>query len=33
MSCYRFIEAQRNWHPAHLLYQVLGMLSSGYYAW
>jgi putative transposase len=33
MSRYRFIEAQREQHPVRLLCQVLGVPTSGYYAW
>jgi transposase InsO family protein len=33
MSRYRFIEAQRGQHPVRLLCQVLGVPTSGYYAW
>ena len=33
MSCYRFIEAQRDRCPVRRLCQVLGMSASGYYAW
>ena len=33
MSRYRFIEAQRDYHPVRWLCQVLGVPASGYYAW
>jgi len=33
MSRYRFIEAQREQYPVRLLCQVLGVPTSGYYAW
>ena len=33
MSCYRFIEAQRDHYPVRLLCQVLSVPASGYYAW
>ena len=33
MSCYRFIEAQRDHHPVRLLCQLLSVPASGYYAW
>jgi putative transposase len=32
MSRYRFIEAQRNQYPVHLLCQVVVVPASGYYA-
>ncbi len=33
MSRYRFIEAHRGQHPVRLLCHVLGVPTSGYYAW
>ena len=33
MSRYRFIEAQRVYHPVRLLCQVVRVSASGYYAW
>ena len=33
MSRYRFIDAQRAAHPVRLLCHVLGVPTSGYYAW
>jgi hypothetical protein len=33
MSRYRFIEVQRGQHSVRLLCQVLGVPTSGYYAW
>ena len=33
MHCYRFIDGQRATHPVRLLYQVLRVPASGYYAW
>ena len=33
MSCYRFIEAQRDHYPVRLLCQMLSVPASGYYAW
>ena len=33
MSCYRFVEAQRDHYPGRLLCQLLRVPASGYYAW
>ena len=33
MSCYRFIEAQRDQYPVRLLCQLVAVAASGYYAW
>ena len=33
MSCYRFINSERGHYPVRRLCQVLGMPTSGYYAW
>ena len=33
MSCYRFIAAERGHYPVRRLCQVLGVPTSGYYAW
>jgi len=33
MSCYRFIEAQRDHYPVRLLCQLVKVPASGYNAW